>query len=156
MMKKFVKQGVLCLVLAATFPGFQVFAQDAAAQKPQISIVYKALTESKDVTKTIVDLLKSKTVDADTIASVAAAAGISLDVVEAAFKIGNPSEATSAIVVAYNKGLSDIAAYTPATAAGPNGQNQVAQAGDGANGGFTGGSPASSVSGGGGGSASRN
>ena len=155
-MKKFVKQGVLCLVLAATFPGFQVFAQETDARKAKISIVYKALTESKDVKKTIVDLLKSKTVDPDTIASVAAAANISLDVVEAAFKLGNPSEATSTIVAAYDKGLSDIGAYSPSTGAGPNSQNQGAQSADGTNGGFSGGSPASSISGGGGGSASHN
>src|SRR5450830_451423 len=138
MMKKFVKQGVIALVLTAALPAFQVFAQDATAQKnPKIAVIYKALTESKDPAKTIAELTKANAADA----------GI---------KAGNPSQSNADIVAAYNKGLNDVAAYTPATAAGQNAQNQVAQAGNASNGGFSSGSPSSSFSGGGGGSASHN
>ncbi|MFZ6848610.1 hypothetical protein [Undibacterium sp. RuRC25W] len=157
MMKKFVKQGVIALVLTAALPAFQVFAQDATAQKnPKIAVIYKALTESKDPAKTIAELTKANAADAATIASVAAAAGISVDAVESGIKAGNPSQSNADIVAAYNKGLNDVAAYTPATAAGQNAQNQVAQAGNASNGGFSSGSPSSSFSGGGGGSASHN
>src|SRR5450830_974017 len=155
MMKKFVKQGVIALVLTAALPAFQVFAQDATAQKnPKIAVIYKALTESKDPAKTIAELTKANAADAATIAS--AAAGISVDAVESGIKAGNPSQSNADIVAAYNKGLNDVAAYTPATAAGQNAQNQVAQAGNASNGGFSSGSPSSSFSGGGGGSASHN
>src|SRR5450830_1286390 len=76
MMKKFVKQGVIALVLTAALPAFQVFAQDATAQKnPKIAVIYKALTESKDPAKTITELTKANAADAATIASVATAAG---------------------------------------------------------------------------------
>ena len=156
MMKKFVKQGVIALVLTAALPAYQVFAQDAAPKNPKVTAIYKALTESKDPAKTIAELAKADKADVALIASVAAAAGVSVETVEAGIKAGNPAESTTAIVAAYNKGLNDVAAYTPATAAGQNAANQVAQAGNASNGGFSSGSPSSSFSGGGGGSASHN
>jgi len=155
MMKKFVKQGVIALVLTAALPAYQAFAQDTAPQNPKITVIYNALTASKNPTKTIAELTRTHFSDVATIASVAAAAGISIDVVEAGIKLGNPSESDADIVALYNNGLNDIAAYTPATAAGANGQNQVAQAGNSSNGGFASGTT-SSLSGGGGGSASHN
>ena len=156
MMKKFVKQGVIALVLTAALPAYQVFAAEAGTKDPKVTAIYNALTNSKDVVKTIANLAKENKGDAALIASVAAAAGISVDTVEAGIKAGDPAENTTAIVTAYNKGLNDVAAFTPATAAGPNAGNQVAQAGNASNGGFSSGSPSSSFSGGGGGSASHN
>ncbi|MFZ6724227.1 hypothetical protein ACO0K2_01900 [Undibacterium sp. MH2W] len=155
MMKKFVKQGVIALVLTAALPAYQVFAADAGTKDPKITAIYTALAESKDKVKTITELAKADKADAALIASIAAAAGIAPEVVEAGIKAGNPSESTSAIAAAYNKGLNDVTAYTPATAAGPNAANQVAQGNNASNGGFSN-SPGSSFSGGGGGSASHN
>ena len=156
MMKKFVKQGVIALVLTAALPAYQVFAAEAGTKDPKVTAIYNALTNSKDVVKTIANLAKENKGDAALIASVAAAAGISVDTVEAGIKAGDPAENTTAIVTAYNKGLSDVTAYTPSTAAGPNtGNQQVAQGNTSSNGGFSS-SPGSSFSGGGGGSASHN
>ena len=154
MMKKFVKQGVIALVLTAALPAYQAFAQDTAPQNPKITAIYKALTESKNPAKTIAELARAHVADAETIASVAAAAGISIDTVEAGMKLADANASNAEIVASYNKGLNDIAAYTPATAAGAN-TTQLAQAGNSSNGGFASGTT-SSLSGGGGGSASHN
>lgn len=156
MLRKIIRRFVLLVAFAMILPGLQAFAQGAAAKKSQIEVVYKAITESKDVVKTLTSLLKAKDADPDTIASVAAAAGVKIEIVEEAFKVANSGKSSAEIIAAYNKGLSDIVAFTPAAAAGPNAQNQAAQTIDGVSGGFTNGSPVSSFSGGGGGSASKN
>ncbi len=167
MMNKYVKQGLIAVVLTAALPAYQVFAQSnatlaSAAQtaNPSVTAIYNQLTAatSQQAQQAVIaQLIQQGTTDVATIISVAAAAGIDITTVQAAVQAASPATAAATVAAAYNNGLANITSFTPATAAGPAQQaQQTAQQGATSNGGFSTSSVASVSGGGGSGAASHN